>query len=91
MIERGDRRHDIAAWFGLNQGRIKQAEDGDYGNPQPAGEDELPPAGSPGPRALELRGAVDHVIQILHNGGTGATAQALTRLRKAADDFDQDV
>ena len=23
MINRGDRRHDIAAWFGLNQGRIK--------------------------------------------------------------------
>jgi hypothetical protein len=33
MVNRGDRNHDIAAWFGLNQGRIKGAKDGIYGNP----------------------------------------------------------
>jgi hypothetical protein len=33
MVARQDRRHDIAAWFGLNQGRIKEVEDGKHGNP----------------------------------------------------------
>jgi hypothetical protein len=26
MIARGDRHHDIAAWFGLNQGRIAETQ-----------------------------------------------------------------
>ena len=25
MVARGDREHDIAAWFGVNQGRIAEA------------------------------------------------------------------
>jgi hypothetical protein len=33
MVNRGDRNHDIAAWFGLNQGRIKNTRDGKYGPP----------------------------------------------------------
>ena len=33
MVARGDRRHDIAAWFGLNQGRIAEVEDGKHGTP----------------------------------------------------------
>lgn len=28
MIERGDRHHDIAAFFGVNQGRIAEIKDG---------------------------------------------------------------
>jgi hypothetical protein len=91
MIIRGDRKHDICAWFGLNPARIKETTDGWYGAATPAPENELPPAGSPGPRATELRGAVNHAIQTLHNGRAGAAAQALARLRKAAADFDQDV
>ncbi len=28
MIARGDRDHDIAAWFGVNQGRVADVKDG---------------------------------------------------------------
>ena len=31
MAARGDRSHDIAAWFGVNQGRIAEAKSGEYG------------------------------------------------------------
>lgn len=32
MVARGDKRHDIAAWFGENQARIAEVEQGQYGN-----------------------------------------------------------
>lgn len=28
MVARGDRRHDIAAWFGLNQGALRRSKTG---------------------------------------------------------------
>ena len=31
MIARGDRHHDIAAWFGLKPRRIADTQDGKYG------------------------------------------------------------
>jgi hypothetical protein len=46
MIERGDRQHDIAAWFGVNGGRIGEISSGDkfrYVDPAPA--ETLPPPG----------------------------------------------
>lgn len=46
MIERGDRHHDIAAFFGLNQGRIAEVKDGTrFPEVLPASPDELPPSG----------------------------------------------
>lgn len=46
MIERGDRQHDIAAWFGVNGGRIGEISSGDkFGHVNPAPADELPPPG----------------------------------------------
>ncbi|MBL3609992.1 hypothetical protein [Rhodovulum sulfidophilum] len=46
MIERGDRHHDIAAFFGLNQGRIAEVKDGKrFPKVPPASSDELPPRG----------------------------------------------
>jgi hypothetical protein len=50
MANRGDRRHDIAAWFGLNQGRIKNTQDGKYGPPHTTPGLALPPKGPPGRR-----------------------------------------
>lgn len=45
MIERGDRQHDIAAWFGVNGGRIAEISNGDrFSGIEPQTED-LPPAG----------------------------------------------
>jgi hypothetical protein len=89
MVARGDRRHDIAAWFGLNQGRIKQAEDGDYGQPPLAPANQLPPSGSPGPKARDLRRAATRIEQLLYQGGQNSVAQALDQLRRAMAQFDK--
>jgi hypothetical protein len=46
MVERGDRHHDIAAWFGVNQGRIAEVISRDkFPDADPAAEDDLPPPG----------------------------------------------
>lgn len=46
MIARGDRQHDIAAWFGENGGRIGEISTGQRGaGIDPAPLDQLPPPG----------------------------------------------
>ena len=32
MVARDDREHDIAAWFGVNQGRIAEVKKGSHGS-----------------------------------------------------------
>lgn len=45
MLARGDRQHDIAAWFGVNGGRIGEVSSGDtFGHVQ-AKHENLPPSG----------------------------------------------
>ncbi len=88
MVARGDRRHDIGAWFGLNQGRIKEVEDGDYGSPTPAPANQLPPAGLPGPRARKLRHTIAQVRQLLSEG---KAIEASAEIQRAIADFDTPV
>ncbi len=46
MILRGDRKHDIAAFFGVNPGRIADVKDGRlHPGVAPADPEELPPKG----------------------------------------------
>ena len=46
MLIRGDRQHDIAAWFGVNGGRIGEIATGyRFSKVEPAACDELPPPG----------------------------------------------
>lgn len=46
MIERGDRHHDIAAFFGVNQGRISEIKDGvRFANTPVTDPEDLPPKG----------------------------------------------
>lgn len=46
MIARGDRHHDIAAFFGVNQGRIAEVREATRFSGVPSAEaDELPPKG----------------------------------------------
>jgi hypothetical protein len=89
MVARGDRRHDIAAWFGVNQGRIKEVEDGEHGSPPLAPADDLPPSGSPGPKAEALREAVGIVRRVLQESGADGVEEALGRLNKAITEFDK--
>ena len=46
MLFRGDRQHDIAAWFGVNAGRIAEIATGfRFARVEPAPIDKLPPSG----------------------------------------------
>lgn len=46
MIARGDRQHDIAAWFGVNGGRIGEIASGrKFRSVRPAERANLPPPG----------------------------------------------
>ena len=58
MVARGDKRHDIAAWFGENQARIAEIEQGSHGSIAAAPAAELPPKGAPGPKGRRLRAFV---------------------------------
>ncbi len=75
MIARGDRKHDIAAYFGVNQGRIAEAEQGHL-HPEAEAADlsELPP---PGPYSS--------------GQSTQAAAEALRASRKALRKAIKDV
>jgi hypothetical protein len=42
MLDRGDRQHDIAAWFGVNPGRIAEVKGGElFSEARPAPTEEL--------------------------------------------------
>lgn len=63
MLLRGDRQHDIAAYFGVNGGRIAEVATGScaYPNAQPMEEEKLPP---PGPYLTKY--ALHSVIRTLN-------------------------
>jgi hypothetical protein len=72
MLVRGDRQHDIAAYFGVNGGRVAEISTGQTGSSVTASPaDDLPPAGPymAGRSALRardtliaLRGLIDEAI-----------------------------
>jgi hypothetical protein len=58
MLERGDRQHDIAAWFGVNSGRVAEIATGaKFRWVLAAPRQELPPPG-PYPCGREAVGAL---------------------------------
>jgi hypothetical protein len=68
MILRGDRLHDIAAFFGVNSARIAEIECGRaYSWVEPASTSDLPPPGPyPARRDLQqLRQTMDTVVNLL--------------------------
>jgi hypothetical protein len=59
MLRRGDRQHDIAAWFGVNGGRIAEiATSHRFAEVQAAPADRLPPPG-PYPKARQAVAAIE--------------------------------
>lgn len=73
MLRRGDRQHDIAAWFGVNGGRIAEIAMGKaFPHVEPEGPDLLPPEGPypSGRAAIEAQWALDQALNAL------ATAEA---------------
>jgi hypothetical protein len=59
MLSRGDRQHDIAAWFGVNGGRVAEIAVGTrFSEVQAACPKELPPRG-PYPKAAQALAAIE--------------------------------
>ncbi|WP_299667097.1 hypothetical protein [uncultured Ruegeria sp.] len=77
MIARGDNKHDIAAWFGENQARIAEVEQGSHGHPPAAAAEDLFPKGSPGPKGRKLRGAVKNALLAIEKGDIDGAERAL--------------
>lgn len=76
MLARGDRQHDIAAWFGVNGGRIAEIATGArYRWVEPENADGLPPRG-PYPAA---RVAVEAMAALAAAKAALASAEAVIR------------
>lgn len=79
MLQRGDRQHDIAAWFGVNGGRIGEiATRQIFRHVKPAKQEDLPP---PGPY---ISGQEAHVAIQALNAARHAIDQAETLLKSRA-------
>lgn len=89
MAARGDSEHDIAAWFGVNQGRIAEIKGGAYGGITAAPANMLPPKGSPGLKGRKLRGYVGDALKALESPGGVDVAAAIKELRAAIATWDK--
>jgi hypothetical protein len=68
MLRRGDRQHDVAAWFGVNGGRIAEIASGSkFADVTPARDELLPPPGPymPGRIAHATVAGLERVRDIL--------------------------
>jgi hypothetical protein len=86
MVNRGDKHHDVAAWFGENQARIAEALEGKFGTMEAAPADQLPPKGSPGVKGRRLRGGVTKAIGLLSDGKAN---EALETLETALQNYNK--
>jgi hypothetical protein len=77
MASRGDKKHDIAAWFGENQARIKEIEDGSHGSIVAAPAADLPPKGAPGPKGRKLRAYVKKALDAIEANDVAGAKKAL--------------
>ena len=77
MVNRGDKRHDIAAWFGENQARIAEIEQGSHGSIAAAPASDLPPKGAAGLKGRRLRAFVKKAIEALDANDTAGARKAL--------------
>lgn len=90
MEGRGDRNHDIAAWFGVNQGRVAEVKEGQYGPLIAALAAALPPKGPPGVKGRRLRASVASALDQLKAKGQAGHVEAEAILQDAAKNYDAD-
>jgi hypothetical protein len=89
MLARGDKQHDIAAFFGVNGGRVAEVANGscDYPTAPAAEESKLPP---PGPyvslrTVFEVREILKEAVELIAGAGdvSGESELALDALQNA--------
>jgi hypothetical protein len=85
MAIRGDRDHDIAAWFGVNQGRIAEVKSGSHGPLTAAAAHELPPKGPPGLKGRRLRMSSAKTVELMKEGNLKEALEVLTEALKKYD------
>lgn len=88
MLARGDREHDIAAWFGVNQARINDVKRGDFGV-SAAPQTGLPPSGAPGLKGQRLLASVEKAFGLLASGDSAKVKEAAAMLAKAREHFNK--
>ncbi len=88
MAARGDRDHDIAAWFGVNQGRIAEVKSGSHGTLTPAAAHELPPKGPPGLKGRRLRASTSKALEALVAKGDDKLKDVIDILTEALKRYD---
>lgn len=84
MLKRGDRQHDVAAWFGVNPGRIAEIATGAaFDWVCPADQDDLPPPGPypTGKQAIEAQQALDAALDALAVAETSLSKLGVRTLR----------
>lgn len=79
MLARGDRQHDIAAWFGVNGGRIAEIATGKTHSSVKARMEKLPP---PGPY---LAGRDAHAAMFALEEASRTINAALSLIRERAE------
>ena len=89
MIQRGDKEHDVACWFGVNQARIAEVKDGSHGLIAAASPQDLPPKGPPGVKGRRLRASVAKALALLEEKGNSGMAEVTVLLQEAAAKYDR--
>jgi hypothetical protein len=89
MVARGDKEHDIAAWFGENQARVAEVKQGSHGSVTAAAASELPPKGAPGPKGQRLRGSVKNALKALEEKGADGVEEAIQHLKDGLARFNR--
>lgn len=89
MLARGDKNHDIAAWFSENPARIVEVENGKmYGQVPAAPASDLPPKGAVGIKGKRLRAYTIEALNALKEKGTDGIAQAIKELDEGLKRWD---
>lgn len=90
MLARGDKNHDIAAWFGENPARIAEVKDGSaFGVVPAAAVIDLPPKGAVGPKGRKLKAYATDALAALTSKGADGIQEAISELEEGLKRFDR--
>jgi hypothetical protein len=89
-VGRNDQDHDIAAWFGVNEGWIAEVKAGSHGSITAPPVQALPPKGPPSGKGGRLRAAVDLALGVIGARGEAGLAEVEQILESAETWHDAD-